>query len=398
MPEVKTSNVSTEQAIVTSATPGPPRGWLVGAIKAPFQDQNWIGRYWIVPVLALVPVINLIMLRGWRLENTANLARQRTPSLPAPELFFIFLLKGALLWLMTAVYHAPHAVFLLIHAAQLFHAAEQGQDALIHELAVVGIVTVAASIITWPLYRIAMMRYAATGSLWSFVLVPQNAIIGLRYMHLFIGLWFCAALLNIVNLLILGALSLTGIGVLVALVFTVPIYYAATAHLYAQVASRIALGRGWFVPVAAEAAAGPREHKRMGVVRVALSLCLSAGLLIAALAGAAGLAVWLTDPLDEMDPAVAEVWEAWRAGDWVGGIEPLRELSDRWVGEDAWLELLPEDIRDQLVALMEQLPQLEELEELEGLEDLPFDPAEAGEDEADTQQREGTPMSQESTD
>lgn len=324
---------------------GPPKGWLVGAMKAPFQDGNWISRYWIVPILSLIPVINLVMLRGWRLEQVANLARQRSPSLPAPELFFIFLLKGALLWLMTLVYHLPHLLFLILHGAQLLYAAEKGQEAFLHELVLVAGITIVATLITWPVYRVAMMRYAVTGSLWSFVLIPQNVLISLRFYHRFIALWFCVTLLNIVHLLIFSVLSLTLVGLLLAVLFTIPIYYAASGHLYAQLASRIALGCGWFIPVAAEAAAGPRTPKKVSVLRVLWSFIVSALLLLLALGAAAGLALWLSGPINQMDPALQQLIESSQAGNWEEAWEALRTLEKTWLQWEPWLELLPEDAR-----------------------------------------------------
>ncbi|MEM9916214.1 MAG: DUF4013 domain-containing protein [Planctomycetota bacterium] len=329
---------------------GPPRGWMAGALGCAFADKGWIERYWIVPVMILLPVINLIMLRGWRFELMRNLVWQRSPRLPNPADFFTFLIRGLLLWLVTLVYHLPHLAFGLLHLAQLIHAAQEGGDALIKELILIVVITVAALVVTWPLYRVAVLRYAATGSLSAFFLVPQNLWLVLRHYPRLIVMGLSVLLVTFVHVLILGGLTATLVGLVVAVLATVPIYYAATGHLYAQMASRMALTHRWFVPVEAGAEDGPRKPRPVGRVRLVVGLVVSLVLLAAGTAGGIGAALLLAGPTDSWNPETRELFDAVRSGDAAGVAESMRELVDTWSEPEAWRSLAPEWLEQQIEA------------------------------------------------
>ncbi|MEM1108271.1 MAG: DUF4013 domain-containing protein [Planctomycetota bacterium] len=328
--------------------PGRPRGGFSGALGCVFADPSWINRYWIVPVLILLPVVNLILLRGWRFELMRSLVWQRSPSLPDPARFFHFLGKGLLLWLMTFVYHLPHLAFGLLHFVQLTHAAGKGGEALVKEFVLVTLITIVFTAATWPLYLVAVLRYAATGSLSAFLLVPQNLWLVLRHYPRLVLLGLSVLLVTVVHFFLLGVLTATVIGLFVALLATIPIYYAATGHLYAQMAARMAATHRWLLPVEPGAEDGPRKPRPVGGVRVIVGLFFSSVFLISGVAAAVGIALLMAGPTTAWSPEIQALFDALKSGDWAAAVDVLRGFRDTWSQPETWRSLAPEWLKDQI--------------------------------------------------
>jgi len=277
---------------------GPPRGGFAGAFAALFADPRWAARYWIVPVVCLIPVVNLVLLRGWRFDLTQRLARQESPTLPPPSRIVNFLLNGVFLWLMTFIYHLPHALLAVFHVYEMMHVIKNGGEGLVATLVMIYVVSIVVTVVTWPLYRAAMLRYAVTGSLWSFVMVPQNFCLVLLNFPGFVLLWLKVLLVTILFALVTGVLTATMIGILVVAGIIIPLYYATTGHLFAQFASKLAERHGWFEPAAAGAVVspgvvmGPRRPKPVGLANVASGLVLSVAAFALLLGGAAVLGLY----------------------------------------------------------------------------------------------------------
>ncbi len=42
----------------------------------PYKINNWIARMWALPLIAYIPIADLILLRGWRLKLVRRMARE----------------------------------------------------------------------------------------------------------------------------------------------------------------------------------------------------------------------------------------------------------------------------------------------------------------------------------
>lgn len=217
------------------------------ALGSLFRDENWPTRFWIVPLVAVIPLLNLILLRGWRFQLTRRLIRGCTPALPPPGDFGYFFINGFILWLMTIVFHLPHGIFAFVHLLHLSQIVQSGGQ-FWGELFVLLAIGFLLWALTWPLYRVSMLRFAATGSFLSFFLLPQNLFTLFRAPFGFFLLWLCLVILNFVCILIMSLLVATGIGALIALIFMIPLLYSASGHFYAQLGQRLALRHKWLSP------------------------------------------------------------------------------------------------------------------------------------------------------
>ncbi len=148
---------------------------------------------------------------------------------------------------MTILFHLPHGIFAFVHILHLSQIVQSGGP-FWGELFVLLASGFLLWALTWPLYRVSMLRFAATGSFLSFFLLPQNLLAILRAPLGFFLLWLCLVILNFVCVLIMSLLVATGIGALIALIFMVPVLYSASGHFYAQLGQRLALRHKWLSP------------------------------------------------------------------------------------------------------------------------------------------------------
>ncbi|WP_224996118.1 DUF4013 domain-containing protein [Cesiribacter sp. SM1] len=70
----------------------------------PFTQKDCIQKMWIFVIMAYLPVINLLLLRGWRFEFVHRLGWHVENPLPRARDFFKFLSNGLLLWMLTFAY------------------------------------------------------------------------------------------------------------------------------------------------------------------------------------------------------------------------------------------------------------------------------------------------------
>ncbi|MEM9159498.1 MAG: DUF4013 domain-containing protein [Verrucomicrobiota bacterium] len=251
------------------------------AVRCLFRDKDWGKRFWIVPLMAILPLINLILLRGWRFELTRRLMRREAPSLPEPSQLPVFFVSGLALWMMTAVYFLPHGIFGFVHFLHLSHLAEADSPRFWAEFLIVSAMAWLLWLFTWPFYRVAMLRFAASGSLLSFFLLPQNLFVIIRNVFGLLGLWLCFFVTVVVYGILVGVLAATGIGVLVGLVFGVPMLYATMAHFMAQLGSRLSEKHGWLINSSTGkwSDSGPLQAKPLGLFSVSIGFLGTAAFL-----------------------------------------------------------------------------------------------------------------------
>ncbi len=168
------------------------------ALKAPFNHPQWFARLWWVALIGLLPVIDLLVLRGWRLDLTRRIAYGTANPFPFAKDFGRFLASGSVLWCMTLLYALPAiALLILLDATQVISALAAFLDiiksiftlsfdifwtavlqlgrALFKSWLPVIVVLLFVFFLTGPLYRAAAVRYALTGKLSSFFHVRTNA-------------------------------------------------------------------------------------------------------------------------------------------------------------------------------------------------------------------------------
>jgi hypothetical protein len=226
------------------------------AVRFPFLQYNWAQRLWLPSLIAFIPIINFIIMRGWRLEITRRVGRDMNDRLPDPSNLLRFFIDGLVLWFMTGLYLVPEIIMLLIFGfGPLFtffgwiYNTITGNPhagsflALIAEMGIGSFVRMLLPIVYWiltyPLYRVAMVRYAYTGSIGVFFDVGTNLNIARKHMGQAMALYAVEQLSSILFVILSGLISLTGIGAIIVLVLLFPALYWTTGYLFGSFAAQI---------------------------------------------------------------------------------------------------------------------------------------------------------------
>ncbi len=232
------------------------------ALTAPFRFDRWFQNLWWIWMLALVPVLDLVAFRGWRLDLARRVATGAGRIFPRWQDFGSFLLNGAVLWLMTIVYMLPVLVIsvtyvflknvsLLNRIYQGFRALSSHDFNLAWTIAIEFLRAVAESglfivlfalvylIIQGFLYRVAVIRFALTGQVFSFFDIPSNVRIVLRNLKRFIIVYVIDTLnMSLVALplaLLVSALLMSALGTgAITFVAAFMIHYWVSGYLYGQ--------------------------------------------------------------------------------------------------------------------------------------------------------------------
>ena len=70
----------------------------------PFLQKDWWAKMWIFAVLSYVPILNVIIARGWRMDYIRRLGWQEERVLPTPRDILKFFMHGLLLWIGTGIF------------------------------------------------------------------------------------------------------------------------------------------------------------------------------------------------------------------------------------------------------------------------------------------------------
>lgn len=235
---------------------------LLHPILWPFRVKGEWSRTWWLLFVNYIPLINFLVLRGWRLAVVRHMARRESPIAPS----FLSILRlagnGLLLWTMTGAYA-------LLPLVIIAHLGLGGFDDFIRDLVEVARILIGRSDqdfwtfvgnelldslwsvmieLLWiplsaPLYRSAMIRFAVTGNLAEFGNFPGIISFLVRNLGAFIRLYLFSFLLGGVIAVGGGILMLTGIGALVVPLVTFPLYYWSTAFEYGELAQKLAAER-----------------------------------------------------------------------------------------------------------------------------------------------------------
>jgi len=208
--------------------------------------------------LALIPIVDFILLRGWRLALVKRMATGEKEPLPNADVISFFK-YGCVLWFMTILYLIiPTIIIFSVGAGELgnlfaalnclrvsvFSSGEGAGlvsclQAEANELIIRFFIEAIWLVISTPLYRVAMIRYAITGKKRVFFNLPLNALIALQHFKTLFMMWvfgfFMVAILTLITLVFTSTFILIPLIPIVVLVT----YYYATGYEYGHLAHTI---------------------------------------------------------------------------------------------------------------------------------------------------------------
>ncbi len=264
-----------EQAVTI---PPPPRAPLqtrmaephqfnyLEAIVFPFKQKNWLGKMWWLPIVPFFPPFSFFIMRGWRLDLVRRIGKRNPDPLPNFGDIGRFFAEGILLWIMTGIYLLPLAVMLFLTSfstlatvleilgwvlERIFTGnntisfavllARIGFDRLF-AAAVGGILPLLYVVLSYPFYRIAMIRYALGSNAFVFFdvvgnlrRIPGNAImlLSLLFMEILTGTLF----VTISGFIASSLVGLAIVPFVLAILF--PLQYSITGYLFGSLAERM---------------------------------------------------------------------------------------------------------------------------------------------------------------
>lgn len=229
----------------------------------PFYQKQWPVKTWWVAVLALIPILDLAILRGWRLALVRNMANSTDETvddiLPFADVITFFK-HGCILWFMTGFYVIIPTIIIFSAGAGEFGnlidalgclwtgvfgtseefflftcIKEEAGDMLVRFT-----IEIIWLLVSTTLYRVAMIRYAISGKKRVFLNLPVNAFIALKHIKTFLTMWVFGFVLTAFFILLATLMTMTVVLTpLIPLVLLV-VYYYATGYEFGHLAHDIA--------------------------------------------------------------------------------------------------------------------------------------------------------------
>ncbi|MFT7559751.1 MAG: hypothetical protein ACI93R_001666 [Flavobacteriales bacterium] len=221
----------------------------------PFYQKQWFGKTWWLAVLALIPIVDLILLKGWRFVLVQRMAVSEEQILPNADIgaFFKY---GCVLWFMSIVYLIIPTIIIFSFGAgelgNLFSALKclwvsvfgSSADASLYrclkteaeELVTRVIIEFIWLIVAAPLYRVAMIRYAISGNKRVFLNLPVNAFIVLRHLKYFIMMWVFGLVMTAALVLVTMVMVATAVLIPLIPLVVLLVYYYTTGYEYGHLA------------------------------------------------------------------------------------------------------------------------------------------------------------------
>jgi hypothetical protein len=245
------------------------------ALRLPFRQDRWPAKIWWLSAVGFIPVIDLLVLRGWRLDVTRRIALGEPDVLPDGRDVVRFLANGVILWTMTLLYFViPFLIIFATGTGTLRNIWQTVQwlyltlltdqptmpltEILGQELGrFLGRVAIEGAwvVISWPLYRTGMLRFAITGNPLAFFRVFANLVVVLKNLRAFVMLFLYELPTFILMMVVSAILTATGLGALLVPAVSMPLYYWITGFEYGHLAHEL----------------GPQLRRIRGVAPAALS-------------------------------------------------------------------------------------------------------------------------------
>lgn len=236
---------------------------------------KWVGRafqYLVLIVLSIVPGLNLVLLRGWRIKvvekmgknphffSATNFKDYLTDVIKTIGNIPIYFLKGALLWITHWLYWVPLVFFFLIFGTELFstfwdmivwavkallnydtRSFSEATAAGKSNLLTIFVSTVVYYLVYWPIFRAGMIRYSLTGRFRCLFEFTQNILCVKQYFRYFLTACAFATTVELIlfNLIVLINFVIPIVSYIIVFLVLLPAIYASTAYIYGQLARRI---------------------------------------------------------------------------------------------------------------------------------------------------------------
>lgn len=233
----------------------------------PFLQKDWLLKMWVFVALSYVPIVNVIIARGWRLEYIRRLGWREKRVLPNPAHAVSFFINGVKLWIARGIFAVvPVTVIIMVTGVggvidlwnDTVYLFELNVDFLVRRIIPFKQYASESGTFFWnewidslwallienvwlviyvPLYRIGTIRYALTGKLRrSHMAIKKN----LRFLFrnlLEIVLMYAFNLFNFVLVLVVDfILALTVVGVPLIPILTFYMSFWNTGYEYGLIA------------------------------------------------------------------------------------------------------------------------------------------------------------------
>lgn len=221
----------------------------------PLTIQGWFSKLWWVSLLLFMPFINVLLMRGWRLELMSRIARGDTDPLPPASGIPKYLLKGMLLWTLTFSFTIiPMLIIVSLGIGEIVDTLGDiytfctiligASDTTLTSFVVnEGFETIACAciaglwgIVSSPLYRVGMIRHGISGQIRDFWNLPESVRFIIRHPWAILRLYTLSAVSWGGAIFLAGLLASTGFGALVAFLVLPVMYFSSTGYEYAQLA------------------------------------------------------------------------------------------------------------------------------------------------------------------
>jgi GYF domain 2/Protein of unknown function (DUF4013) len=233
----------------------------IGAAFAfPFRRPDWAGSFWWVALMSYLPVVNLLLLRGWRVDATRRIGMCNPQPFPQAKDLGRFGADGFILWLMSVIFWIPGLFLLVLFGMDslarflllgrwafekiIGGALTMTLESILTSIGIAGLLELLIPffyfMLLYPLYRAGMIRFALTGRASAFFDIPGNLRLAFDHFRDFMLVFFFDWAMVKVGIGLLSlVLSATGIGIGLIPGIVFPAYYWSTAYLYGALADRV---------------------------------------------------------------------------------------------------------------------------------------------------------------
>lgn len=229
---------------------------LLFPIIFPFKQYEFFKKMWWIPIIAMIPILNTVVLSGWRKDMIYRIGRYDSFQLPESESIINLAIEGVLLHLLMIPYFViPFSLIAYVSQEEYFNIFAFLQYTINPEQGVYFIYEIVpTNFLDWltkhrfqlawfafafPCFRIALIRSAKRQTWEAFLDVKTNLILLMKHSAYF----FVFAISFIITMIILLAIGKTIYLVnqlfwLVPLI-TIPIYYWTTGYNYGMFAQEL---------------------------------------------------------------------------------------------------------------------------------------------------------------
>ena len=222
----------------------------------PFRQHEVVRRLWWLPLVAAIPLLNVLILSGWRMEIVRRVGQYDSTELPESSDFMIFIRNGGVLFLASLAYFIiPFFIITLITGSafgfvwQFFGLIIQS---VINPEPIFMITT--EHIVDWlsehrfhaiwfafalPCFRMALLRSARQDDWQPFLQIHKNMVLVMQHIGYYVGILvftiFMIGLLWLICKLILVVNVFTWLAGIICLL----VYYSTTGYLYGKLGREI---------------------------------------------------------------------------------------------------------------------------------------------------------------